>query len=261
MATEETPATAPAIAENVEQSPTVVECHDIHMDFSGIRALRGLDLAIGRGEIVALVGPNGSGKSTLINVLSGMYRPTSGRVFFEGADITGRKPHAISRLGIGRTYQIPRPFSTMTVLENVAFAAMFRAERLSMAEAKHEAWEHLEFTRLAGVAHKLPAGVNLQQRKFLELARALAARPTVLMLDEVLTGLNPAEIDESVAMIRQIHAASMTIVIVEHLMRVVTELASRMVVLAQGRLLADGAPSEVMARQDVITAYLGRQNA
>jgi branched-chain amino acid transport system permease protein len=249
------------VAGRENPSETLLECREIHMDFSGIRALRGLDLQVSPGEIVALVGPNGSGKSTLINVLSGMYRPTSGSVIFGGVDITGRKPHAISRLGIGRTYQIPRPFSTMTVLENVAFAAMFRADRLSMAAAQKEAWEHLEFTGLSRVAHKLPAGVNLQQRKFLELARALAARPTVLMLDEVLTGLNPAEIDESVAMIRQIHASQVTIVIVEHLMRVVTELANRMVVLAQGKLLADGPPAQVMTRQDVITAYLGRQNA
>ena len=261
MATDDASRSVPVDPARAESTERVLECHDVQMDFSGIRALRGLDLAVARGEIVALVGPNGSGKSTLINVLSGMYRPTSGRVLFEGVDITGKKPHAISRLGIGRTYQIPRPFSTMTVLENVAFAAMFRADRLSMADAKREAWQHLEFTGLTDVANKMPASVNLQKRKFLELARALAARPSVLMLDEVLTGLNPAEIEESVAMIRQVHASSVTIVIVEHLMRVVTELATRMVVLAQGSLLADGVPTEVMARPDVITAYLGRHHA
>jgi branched-chain amino acid transport system permease protein len=180
---------------------------------------------------------------------------------FRGEDITGRAPHAISRLGIGRTYQIPRPFSTMTVLENVAFASMFRHDGLSRMDAEMAAWEYLDFTHLTPVAHKLPPAINLQQRKFLELARALAAQPSVLMLDEVLTGLNPAEIAESVDMVKKIHRSKVTIVIVEHLMRVVTELATRMVVLAQGEMLADGLPSEVMRRPDVITAYLGRQHA
>jgi branched-chain amino acid transport system permease protein len=138
---------------------------------------------------------------------------------------------------------------------------MFRSERLSRRQAHESAWEYLEFTHLARVAHHLPATINLQQRKFLELARALAAQPSVLMLDEVLTGLNPAEIDASVEMIRKIHRQEITLVIVEHLMRVVTELATRLVVLNQGELLAEGAPREVMSRPDVVTAYLGRQHA
>ncbi len=247
--------------ETLDRNAPILECRKLRMEFSGVRALRGVDLAVHPGEIVALVGPNGSGKSTLINVLSGMFKPTAGRIVFRGEDITGRAPHAISRLGIGRTYQIPRPFSTMTVLENVAFAAMFRHDGLSRTDAETAAWEYLDFTRLTPVAHKLPPAINLQQRKFLELARALAAQPSVLMLDEVLTGLNPAEIAESVDMVKRIHQSKVTIVIVEHLMRVVTELATRMVVLAQGEMLADGLPSEVMRRPDVITAYLGRQHA
>jgi branched-chain amino acid transport system permease protein len=239
----------------------LLECQAVRMEFSGVHALRGVDFALSPGEIVALVGPNGSGKSTLINVMSGMFAPTAGRLLFKGEDVTGRRPHAISRLGIARTYQIPRPFASMTVLENVAFAAMFRSERLSRRQAHESAWEYLEFTHLARVAHHLPATINLQQRKFLELARALAAQPSVLMLDEVLTGLNPAEIDASVEMIRKIHRQEITLVIVEHLMRVVTELATRLVVLNQGELLAEGAPHEVMSRPDVVTAYLGRQHA
>jgi branched-chain amino acid transport system permease protein len=239
----------------------VIECRKAAKTFSGLRALHDIDLAVDPGEIVGLVGPNGSGKSTLINVLSGMFAPTSGQVLFQGQDITGRPPHAVSRLGIARTYQIPRPFATMTVLENVALAAMFHSESTRPDKARDAAWEYLDFTRLSGVAHELPDNINLHQRKFLELARALATRPTVLMLDEVLTGLNPREIDESVEMIRKIHASGITIVIVEHLMRVVTQLATRMVVLKQGEFLATGPPDEVMKNPDVITAYLGREHA
>ncbi len=239
----------------------VLECRKVGKTFSGLRALHDIDLAIDPGEIVGLVGPNGSGKSTLINVLSGMFAPTSGHVLFRGQDITGRRPHVVSRLGIARTYQIPRPFATMTVLENVALAAMFHSESTRPDRARDAAWEYLDFTRLTRVAHELPDNINLHQRKFLELARALATRPTVLMLDEVLTGLNPREIDESVEMIRKIHGSDITIVIVEHLMRVVTQLATRMVVLKQGEFLASGHPSEVMKHPDVITAYLGREHA
>jgi len=239
----------------------LLDCRGIRMEFSGLRALKGVDFTVTEGEIVALVGPNGSGKSTLINVMSGMFRPTAGQVVFKGEDVTGRKPHAISKLGIARTYQIPRPFATMTVLENVAFAAMFRSQHLTRREAEENAWEYLDFTHLTNVANNRPASINLQQRKFLELARALAARPSILMLDEVLTGLNPAEIENSVRMIRKIHSSGITLVIVEHLMRVVTELSTRLVVLNQGELLAQGDPREVMSREDVVTAYLGREHA
>jgi branched-chain amino acid transport system permease protein len=242
-------------------APPVIECRQLRKDFSGVRALRGIDLAVEKGEIVGLVGPNGSGKSTLINVLSGMFTPTAGSVLFHGEEVSGKPPHAVSRLGIARTYQIPRPFSTMTVLENVAFTVMFHSDIRSPRKARDAAWEYLDFTRLGGVAHELPDNINLHQRKFLELARALAARPTLLMLDEVLTGLNPREIDESVEMIRKIHGSDITIVIVEHLMRVVTQLATRMVVLRQGEFLASGPPADVMKHPEVITAYLGREHA
>lgn len=248
----------PAGAAQVEP---LLDCRGIVMEFSGLRALNQLDFSVMPGEIIALVGPNGSGKSTLINVMSGMFRPTRGQVIFSGKDITGKVPHVISRLGIARTYQIPRPFATMTVLENVAFATMFRSDHLSRAEAEETAWQYLDFTQLADEAHNLPSAINLQQRKFLELARALATKPSLLMLDEVLTGLNPAEIDASVEMIRKIHRSSITLIIVEHLMRVVTELATKLVVLNQGELLAAGEPREVMSREDVVSAYLGREHA
>lgn len=252
---------ATADGEGDAGSGPLLQCERIRMEFDGLQALQDVDVSIAAGEIVGLVGPNGSGKSTLINVMSGMFAPTSGSVRFRGRDITGRPPHVISNLGIARTYQIPRPFATMTVLENVAVACMFRHEGMSRLEAQHAAWEYLEFTGLVDVADTLPSGVNLHQRKFLELARALASEPEVLMLDEVLSGLNPTEIDESVEMIRRVHGSGHTIVIVEHLMRVVTDLASRMVVLNYGRLLAEGTPEDVMNDREVVKAYLGRDHA
>ncbi len=242
-------------------SDPLLQCEGVVKEFAGIRALQDVDISIFSGEIVGLVGPNGSGKSTLINVMSGMFAPTAGTVRFQGEDITGRPPHIVSRLGIARTYQIPRPFATMTIHENVAVACMFRHDGMSRSDSQHAAWEYLEFTGLVEVADTLPSNVNLHQRKFLELARALATEPKVLMLDEVLSGLSPTEIDESVEMIRRIHSSGHTIVIVEHLMRVVTELSSRMVVLNHGRLLVEGTPNEVMNAEEVIKAYLGREHA
>lgn len=250
---------APATSDVTDRA--LLECHDVHKEFSGVRALAGVDMAVHPGEIVALVGPNGSGKSTLINVLTGFFPPTSGRVRFKGEDITGKPPHVISRYGLGRTYQIPRPFGSMTVLENVAYACMYRADAIRYREAADAAWEHLRFTGLDRVADLLPASITLQQRKFLELARALAAQPTVLMLDEVLTGLNPTEIDESAEMIARIHDSGVALVIVEHLMRVVTRLSTRMVVLSRGQVLAEGPPGAVMEHPDVVAAYLGQGHA
>jgi branched-chain amino acid transport system permease protein len=182
-------------------------------------------------------------------------------VLFEGSDITGDPPHVVSGLGMARTYQIPRPFESMTVLENVAFSCMFRSKSLSLADAMEAGWEYLEFTGLTRVGHALPSQINLHQRKFLELARALATQPRLLMLDEVLSGLNATEIAESVEMIRKIQGSDVTLVVVEHLMRVVTELASRMMVLNYGRLLAEGPPHDVMRDPEVVKAYLGKEHA
>jgi branched-chain amino acid transport system permease protein len=257
----EVPRVAPGIASPDGEVTPILESDDIRMEFKGVHALDGVTVSVGRGEILGLVGPNGSGKSTLINVLTGMFVPTGGRVVFEGSDITGEPPHVVSGLGMARTYQIPRPFESMTVLKNVAFSCMFRSNGLSLSDATQAAWRYLEFTGLSRVAHSLPSQINLHQRKFLELARALATEPKLLMLDEVLSGLNPTEIDESVKMIRKIHGSGVTLVVVEHLMRVVTELASRMIVLNYGRILAEGPPLEVMRDPDVVKAYLGKKHA
>ncbi len=225
--------------------------------FRGVRALDGVDLEVRRGEILGLLGPNGSGKSTFINVVSGHFPPTMGEVEFEGRRIERLSPHEIAHAGIARTYQIPRPFAHLTVLENVALVAHFGSAGLSRAEAEREAWTWLEFTGLAEKAHSLPDDINLHQRKFLELARALAARPRLVLLDEVLSGLTPGEINEAIELIRKIRDRGSTIVFVEHVMRAVMALADRVAVFNQGKLLALGLPQEVMNNPEVMRAYLG----
>jgi len=214
-----------------------------------------------RGEILGLVGPNGSGKSTLINVVSGHYRAGGGSIKFEGRELVGEAPHRIARAGIARTYQIPRPFPKLTVLENVALPPMFGQVIMDRAAAEAEAWRWLEFTGLAQKAHLLPQHLNLHQRKFLELARALASRPKLLFLDEVLSGLTPSEMNEAIRLIRAIREQGATIVFVEHVMRAVMELTDRVVVLTYGKNIAAGAPRDVMRNPQVITAYLGAAHA
>jgi branched-chain amino acid transport system permease protein len=225
--------------------------------FAGVQALRRVDLSVRTGEILGLLGPNGSGKSTLINVISGHYRADAGSIDFARHELTHLQPHQIARLGIARTYQIPRPFAHLTVLENVVLTAMFGGAALDRREASLEAWRWLEFTALTDRARALPDDLNLHQRKFLELARALAARPKLLLLDEVLSGLTPSEIDSAVQLVRRIRDRGTTIVLVEHVMRAVMALADRVVVLDQGQVIADGLPREVMAQRVVVDAYLG----
>jgi len=235
----------------------LLSLHGLRKSFSGVRALDGVDFDVRDGEILGVLGPNGSGKSTLINVVSGHYRADAGSMRFAGADIARWRAHAIARAGIARTYQIPRPFAHLTVRDNVALAAMFGAAALDRTRADAAAARWLHFTGLAHRADALPGELNLHQTKFLELARALAAQPRLLLLDEVLSGLTPAEIDGAVELIRRIRDQGTTIVLVEHVMRVVTELSDRIVVLDQGRVLAQGSAADVMARDDVAIAYLG----
>lgn len=229
--------------------------------FGGLQALGGVDLDVREGEILGLVGPNGSGKTTLINVVSGFYPLTSGSVTMAGVEIGNLPAHEIARRGVARTYQIPRPFANMTVLDNVVLAATFGNPARTTGEIRDDALHWIGFTGLAGKEEVLPAGLNLHERKFLELARALAARPKLLLLDEVLSGLNPSEVDNAIRLVRAIRAQGATIVFVEHLMRAVVELSDRIAVLNEGKLFALGAPREVMRDPRVVSIYLGKAYA
>jgi branched-chain amino acid transport system permease protein len=229
---------------------TLLRCEDVQLSFRGVRALAGVTLEIREGEILGLVGPNGSGKSTLVNAISGFYRPQAGRILFGDTDLVPLEAHRIARLGIARTYQIPRPYSRLSVQENVALAAMFGGAALDTGAAQREALRALEFVGLAGRASALPPQLNLHQRKFLELARALASRPKLVLLDEVLSGLTPTEIANAVALIREIRRQGATIIFIEHNMRAVLELSDRLVVL-----------NDVVRQPDVVTAYLGATHA
>ena len=240
-------------------SAPLLQVADVHKRFGGVRALAGVSLTVERGEIVGLVGPNGSGKSTLIAILAGVHSPTEGQVWLDGRRVDRVAPHVRSHLGVARTHQIPKPFESMTVRDNVALACMFGRRSEGLEEARRRADECLEVVGLGARAGALPREVNLHERQMLELARALATRPTLLLLDEVLAGLNPAELDEALGVLRRIHEGGATIVLVEHLMRVVTGLATRIVVLDRGMKLADGDPHAVMGDPAVRQAYLGRE--
>jgi len=235
----------------------VLEVRGLSKHFSGIRALNQVDLDLYQGEILGLLGPNGSGKSTFINVVTGHYRPTEGTVLLQGQSCAGWPAHRIRRQGLSRTYQIPRPFHGLTVLQNVTLAAHYGGAQLTDAQARAEAQEWMLFTGLQDKGDHFPDELNLHQRKFLELARALAARPQVLLLDEVLSGLTPAEIGAAVKTIRRIRERGTSIVFVEHVMSAVLALSDRLVVLNQGEVIAEGDPQQVMAREEVVRAYLG----
>ena len=233
-------------------------CEDVWRAFGGIQALRGVSLSVAPGEILGLVGPNGSGKTTLINVISGYYPADRGRVTLGAETLTARPAHAIAALGVGRTHQIPRPFAHLTALDNVAVAGTFGAGRLTPRQARAEARGWLELAGLGRRAAALPHELNLHERKFLELARALAGRPRVLLLDEVLSGLNSGEIVSAIQLVRAIRDAGVAVLFVEHLMRAVLELSDRVVVLNEGAVIAAGSPQEAMRADRVVEVYLGR---
>ncbi len=254
-------ARAPSQTRNPVGTDRILVARGIRKAFRGVRALDGVDIDVRKGEILGLLGPNGSGKSTFINVVSGHYRPDGGTLAMEGRDILHGSAHRIAQAGVARTYQIPRPFEHLTVIENVAVPAMFGAAQLERGAALVDARRWLEFTDLADKADWLPEDLNLHQRKFLELARALASRPRLLLLDEVLSGLTPSEIDSAIALIRRIRDEGATIVFVEHVMRAVRALADRIVVLDQGQVIAEGAAADVMGRRNVVSAFLGKADA
>ena len=239
----------------------LLQLRGVARQFGGLRALAGVDFSVAKGEVVGLIGPNGAGKTTLVNVITGVHPATAGTVHFAGDDVTGQKPWQAARRGIARTFQIVQPFPDMTVLENVAAAGVFAGRAPYGASAEAAAMDHLRFVGLAERARQRAGSLTLAMRKRLELAKGLAMQPKLLLLDEVNAGLNPAEIDQALALIRAIAARGVTILIIEHLMKVVLNLCSRIVVLHHGELIASGDPQGIVRDPRVVQAYLGRRYA
>jgi len=229
---------------------------EVRKQFGALAALDGVDFAVGSGEAVGIVGPNGAGKTTLLNVLAGAARPTSGAVFFQGADVTSAGVSRRSRLGIARAHQVPRPFGGMTVFEN-CFVGATTGGGLRRRDAYDRCLEVLESCGLAELANRRADTLGLLGRKRLELARALATNPVVLLLDEIGAGLTEAEAEELVAMIRQLHSSGIAIVWIEHIVHVLVAVISRLVCMDYGQVIADGDPKSVMSDARVIDAYLG----
>jgi branched-chain amino acid transport system ATP-binding protein len=227
--------------------------------FGGLTAVNDVSFQVEAGNIVGLIGPNGAGKTTLFNVISGYYAPTKGSVIFKGRDISGRPPYDLAALGIGRTFQVVKPFAGLTVLENVVIASFLRHPR--RADAERHAWQVLEFTGLADRANNSAAGLTLAGRKRLEISKALALEPSFLLLDEVVAGLNPTEADRTVELILKLKGQGMTILIVEHIMRVIMNISDQLVVLNFGEKIAGGIPTEVSRDPLVVQAYLGEAAA
>ena len=235
----------------------LLEVHSLGKRFGGLLAVAELSFTIGEGEILGLIGPNGAGKSTAFDLINGIRRPDQGRVVLRGEDITGMVPYRVVRRGLARTHQSVQPLATMSVLENCIVGACFGREDLPLSRAEGVAREVAEFV---GLTDRLgdPAGqLTIAGKKRLELARALCARPALLLLDEVLAGLNPTEVERMIAVIRNIRDRGVAILMIEHLMQAIMGLSDRLVVLSSGRKLAEGPPAAVAANPAVIEAYLG----
>jgi branched-chain amino acid transport system ATP-binding protein len=235
----------------------LLELQAVTRHFGGLRAVGGLSFAVEPGEIVGLIGPNGAGKTTVFNLVTGFVRPSSGRILLEGRSLAGLRPHAVVRRGVARTFQIVKPFPGLTAKENVTLAAFLRHARRGEAEAA--ALGVLEEVGLAHRARELAGQLTLLDQKRLELARALATGPRLLLLDEPMGGLNPSEVDLASAIVRKIRARGVAVVLVEHVMKAIMRISDRVVVMNQGEKIAEGAPAQVVADPAVLAAYFGKR--
>jgi len=225
--------------------------------FGGLQALTNVTFDLPEGQILGLIGPNGAGKTTLFNVINGVYAPNEGRVVFQGQDVTAAKTYQMAHMGLARTHQIVKPLNELTVRENIIVGACFGREGHGLGAAGEIADEVMDFVGLSVRSDQLAASLNVAQKKRLEMARALAAHPYLLLLDEVLAGLNPSEISEMVETVRKICDQGVTIIMIEHVMHAVMKVSDRMLVLDFGRQIAEGTPEEIQNNEQVIKAYLG----
>lgn len=237
--------------------PALLRLEEVSKRFGGLVANDRISLEVREGEILGLIGPNGAGKTTLFHCISGFYVPDGGRIFFRDQEITGRPPEEITRLGIARTFQIVRIFKDLTVLDNTVVGALLRAR--SVREAREKAIQVLEFTGLKDKMDRPAGHLTIADKKRLELSRALATDPALLLLDEAMAGLNPQEVKEAVDLIRAIRARGVTVFVVEHVMEAIMTVCDRIVVLDYGRKIADDVPANIATNEEVIKAYLGER--
>ncbi|MDI6763153.1 MAG: ABC transporter ATP-binding protein [Thermodesulfobacteriota bacterium] len=237
----------------------LLELKGVNKSFGGLKAVSQVSMNLEEGEILGIIGPNGAGKTTLFNTITGFLKVDSGEVRFDGDNIVDLKPHQICQRGMVRTFQLVKPFLQMTVLENVVVAALNRTK--SIKEAREKALQTIEFVGLKEKKNTLASGLTLGHRKRLELARTLATEPKLLLLDEVMAGLNPTEVDELIRLLREVNQRRITILLIEHVMRGLMALSKRVVVLNYGEKIAEGVPGEIVKDRQVIEAYLGEEFA
>ena len=235
----------------------ILEVKGVSKQFGGLQALSDVTFDLPEGQILGLIGPNGAGKTTLFNCINGVFPPTAGQVIFRDEDITGMKTYYVAHRRMARTHQIVKPLNDLTVLENVMVGACFGGEGEGLNDAAVIAQDVLDLVHIGKRANQLASTLNVAQKKRLELARALAARPKLLLLDEVLAGLNPSEITEMIGTIKEIRDQGITIIMIEHVMHAIMNVSDRIIVLDYGRLIAEGLPEEISNNEKVIEAYLG----
>jgi branched-chain amino acid transport system ATP-binding protein len=243
--------------EKVDRFMPILEVKGLTKDFKGLRAVNRVNFTIEKNEIYGMIGPNGSGKSTIFNMISGLYIPTEGSIRFKEEDVTGLHPHVVCDRGVGRTFQITKPFLNLTVMENVIIGALNRTN--SVPEARKKAMDVLTQMELAKLAEMQGKNLTAPQRKRLELARALATEPELLLLDEVMAGLNPTEVKQILEVLNRINENGLTIFLVEHIMHAIMSISHRVMVLHHGQTIAVGVPKEIAGDEKVIEAYLGEE--